>query len=92
MRKGQVQYTHLCLQAASPDTGRQEEEVAWGWARDDCTYFSSTIFIENVQMCKWEINVLNSLWASFPVAKKAPRGLLCYKLATRGSSQTGLDT
>lgn len=54
---------HICLQAASPDTGRQKGEMAWESARDDCIYFSSTVFIENVQTCECEINVLNSLWA-----------------------------
>lgn len=34
-----------------------------GVGKDDCTYFSSTLFIENVQTCKCEINVLNSPWA-----------------------------
>lgn len=60
--KGQV-HIHICLQAASPDTGCQKGEMAWELARDDCIYFSSTLFIENVQTCECEINVLNSLWA-----------------------------
>lgn len=59
--KGQAQEPYLCLQAVSQDWmpgGR-----AWEWARDYCKYFSSVLFIENVQMCECEINVLNSPWA-----------------------------
>lgn len=62
-RKGQAGFAHLCLQAVSPGMGCQEGEAAWAWARDDCKYFSPTLFIENVQLCECEINVLDSLRA-----------------------------
>lgn len=55
---GQVQYPYLSGGRISALGARRER--VWEWARDDCKYFSSMLFIENVQMCECEINVLNS--------------------------------
>lgn len=53
--QGQVHYTGLS-EAVSPGVRCQEGKMAWG-----CKYLSSKLFIENVQLCECEINVLNSL-------------------------------
>lgn len=61
METGQVECTRLCLQAAFPGTRCRKGELAWQWARDGCKYFSSTLFIENVQVRECAINVLTPL-------------------------------
>lgn len=61
-----------------------EGRRAWEWAAGDCKYFGFTLFIEGVQRCECEINVLNSPWvpgcrafseAPQPCARRASPGL-----------------
>lgn len=51
MGKGQSG-PHSCVRAGEPGSGQQR----------DYKYFGSILFIEVVQRCECEINVLNSLW------------------------------